>query len=143
MEKKNLIFLCTHNQARSQMAEAFLRDIGSDIYNVYSAGFEPREVHPLAKKVMEEKGYNLTKHYSKDLKEYLGDVHFDIVITLCQRANRLCPIIPGVEKRIFWDLEDPSNFNGNNDEKLEKFREIRDNIEEKIIIFLKQIKKKK
>ncbi len=120
------------------MAEAFVKKIGSDKYNVYSAGFKPTKVHPLTKKVMEEIGFNLTDHYSKDLKEYLGDIHFDVVITLCKQANNLCPIIPGIEKKILWEIEDPSKFNESNEKKIEKFREIRDIIEEKIQIFLRE-----
>ena len=138
MKKLNVIFLCTHNQARSQMAEAFLKKYAGDLFIVYSAGFEPTVIHPYTIKVMEEKGYKLNNYYSKDLKEYLGEIHFDIAITLCKRAKNLCPIIPGINKEIFWDLEDPASAKGKEEEKLEKFRETRDIIEEKIKSWLRE-----
>lgn len=138
MKKKiELIFLCTHNSARSQMAEAFLRKYADEHFNVSSAGFEAQEIHPLTIKVMEEIGFELSNHYSKELKHFLGKKHFAVVITVCKRAEELCPIIPGVSTRLFWDLEDPSAFEGTEEGKLEKFREIRDKIEEHIKKFLR------
>ncbi len=136
-KKANIIFLCTHNRARSQIAEAFLRKYADEHFNVYSAGFEVQEIHPLTVKVMEEVGIDISSHYSKELKQFLGKHHFGIVITVCKRAEELCPTFPGVATRLFWDLEDPAAFQGTEEEKLEKFREIRDKIEEKIKIFLK------
>ena len=138
MEKPNVLFLCSHNQARSQMAEAFLKKYASNIFNVYSAGFEPRGIHPFTKIVMEEKGYDLSDHSSKDLKEYLGAVHFEIVITVCKRAKELCPTIPGVTTRIMWNIEDPSSFNGTQEEKIDKFRQVRDILEQNIKTWLKE-----
>ena len=138
MKKLNVIFLCTHNQARSQIAEVFLKKYAGKKFNVYSAGFEPTNIHPYTKKVMEEKGFRLSGYYSKDLKAYLGEIHFEIVITLCKRAKNLCPIIPGVNKDIYWDIEDPAIFEGSEEEKLEKFRETRDIIEEKIKSWLRE-----
>lgn len=141
MKKKiNLIFLCTHNRGRSQMAEAFLRKYANEHFNVFSAGFEVQDIHHLTIKVMEEIGFDLSNHYSKDLKQYLGKTHFGIVITVCKRAEELCPILPGVSTRLFWDLEDPAAFEGTEEENLEKFREIRDKIEEEIKKFLKDRK---
>jgi arsenate reductase len=138
MKKPNLIFLCTHNQARSQMAEAFLKKYAGDFFNIFSAGFEKRKIHPLTIKVMEEKGFDLSKHYSKELKQFLGEKHFGIVITMCQKAEQLCPIIPGVSTRLYWEIEDPVAIDGSEEEPLEKFREIRDLIEEKIKSWLKE-----
>jgi arsenate reductase len=141
MEKKtNIIFLCTHNRARSQIAEAFLRKYASDHFNVFSAGFESQDIHPLTYKVMEEVGIDLNGHFSKELKEFLGKQHFGIIVTVCKRAEERCPTIPGVGTRLFWDLEDPSSFKGSEEEKLEKFRDIRDQIEEKIQQFLRDRK---
>jgi len=140
MKKPNVIFLCTHNQARSQMAEAILNKYAADHFNVFSAGFKPREIDSLAKEVMEEKDYDMKNHYSKDLSQYLGEKHFGIVITLCQKAEKLCPTIPGVSTRLFWDIEDPVAFEGSKAEKLEKFRKTRDEIEEKIKSWLKERK---
>lgn len=138
MKKPNIIFLCTHNQARSQMAEAILNKYAGTHFNVFSAGFEPKEIHPLTIKVMEEKGYVMDGHYSKDLDQYLGEKHFGIVITVCQKAEKLCPTLPGVSTRLFWDIEDPAAFEGSQKEKLERFRKARDELEEKIKSFLNE-----
>ncbi len=138
MKKLNVLFLCSHNQARSQMAEAFLKKYAGDLFNVYSAGFEPKGIHPYTRIVMEEKGYDLSEHSSKDLKRYLGEVHFGIIITVCKRANELCPTIPGVSTRILWDIKDPSSFNGTEEEKIDKFRQVRDILEKKIKSWLKE-----
>jgi len=138
MKKPNLIFLCTHNQARSQMAEAILEKLGGDHFNEFSAGFDPDQIHALTIEVMEEKSYDMRSHYSKDLSQYLGEKHFGIVITLCQKAEKLCPTLPGVSTRLYWDIEDPTAFEGSKEEKLEKFRKARDEIEEKIKSWLKE-----
>lgn len=132
MKKSNVIFLCTHNQARSQMAEAFLRKYGGKRFNSFSAGFEKREIHPFTKKVMKEKGFELKNQYSKELKEFLDEKDFKIIITVCSRAEELCPTLPSVNKRISWDIEDPVAFEGEEEEKLEKFREVRDIVEKKV-----------
>ncbi|MBD3340521.1 MAG: arsenate reductase ArsC [Candidatus Lokiarchaeota archaeon] len=138
MKKTNIIFLCTHNQARSQMAEAFTRKYAEDQFNVYSAGFEPKEIHPMTKKVMEEVGISLENHTSKRLKNFLGKVHFGIVITVCEKAEELCPTIPGVSTRLYWPIGDPAAFEGSDEERLEKFRDARDAIDEKIKDWLKE-----
>ncbi|MFX0070909.1 MAG: arsenate reductase ArsC [Candidatus Hermodarchaeota archaeon] len=138
MSKLKVIILCTGNSARSQMAEAFLRRYANDHFEVYSAGFVPKEINPFTIKVMEELGYDLSEHYSKALKEYLGKVHFGIVITVCSNAEKLCPIIPGVSTRLYWPFEDPAAFIGTEEEKLAKFREVRDKIEEKVKSWLKE-----
>jgi len=138
MKKLNVIFLCIHNQARSQMAEAILKKYAGENFNVYSAGFEKRKIHPLTVKVMEENGYDLSEQYSKELKQFLEEKHFEIVITMCQKAEELCPIIPGVNTKLFWEIEDPAVFNGTKEELLQKFREVRDLIEDKIKLWLKE-----
>jgi arsenate reductase len=138
MKKPNVIFLCTHNQARSQMAEAILNKLAGDHFNVFSAGFEPKEIHPLAKKVMEEKEYDMSDHYSKNLDQYLGEKHFGIVITVCQKAEKLCPTLPGVSTRLFWNIEDPAAFEGSEEERIEQFRTARDELERKIKSFLEE-----
>lgn len=138
MKKPNVIFLCTHNQARSQMAEVILKNLAGDHFNVFSAGFEPRDIHALTIEVMEEKGYDMSNHHSKDLSQYLGEKHFGIVITLCQKAEKLCPTIPGVSTRLYWDIEDPTALKVSKEEKLEQFRKARDGIEEKIKSWLKE-----
>lgn len=138
MEKPKVIFLCTGNSARSQIAEAFLKKHAGEHFEVYSAGFEPQGINPFTIKVMEELGYDLKEHYSKELKEFLEKVHFEIVITVCEKAEKTCPIIPGVSTRLFWSFEDPAAFEGTEQEKLDKFRQIRDQIHEQIQLWLKE-----
>jgi arsenate reductase len=114
------------------MAEAFLRKYAGNKFEVYSAGFEPREINPFTIKVMEELGYDLSNHRSKSINEYLGKMHFGIVITVCSEAEKVCPTIPGVAERLHWPLEDPAAFEGTDEEKMQKFREIRNQIHDKI-----------
>jgi arsenate reductase len=138
LEKTKVIFLCTGNAARSQMAEAFLRKYAGDHFEVYSAGFDPRPIHPYTVKVMRELGYDLSGQYSKDLKQYLGKIHFGIIITVCEKAEEECPTIPDVSTRLYWPFEDPAAFQGTEEEKIAKFREIRDKIDEKTKAWLKE-----
>jgi arsenate reductase len=132
-DKINVLFLCTGNSARSQMAEAFLRKYAGDYFDVNSAGLDPLEINPFTKKVMEEIGISLEGHTSNLLNEYMGRKHFAYLITVCSNAEERCPsTFPGVGKRYFWDLEDPAAFEGTDEEKLHKFREIRDLIDERV-----------
>ena len=127
------------NSARSQMAEAFLRRYASNRFDVYSAGFEPKGVNTYTIKVMEEIGYDISSHHSKSLNQYLDKIHFKIVITVCQKAEEMCPIIPGAEIKLFWPFEDPASFEGTEKEKLIKFREIRDKMHEHVKSLIKEI----
>jgi arsenate reductase len=121
------------------MAEAFLRRYGGDRFEVYSAGLEPeRGIHPLTLKVMQEIGFDMQGHYAKDIREYLGKVHFGYLITVCDRAEQSCPIFPGMGVRLHWPFEDPAAFEGSEEEKLAKFREIRDQIEARVKAWLKE-----
>lgn len=138
MRKTKVIFLCTGNSARSQMAEAFLKKYGSEYFEVYSAGFEPKGINPYTVKVMNEKGIDMSDHSSKELREYLGKVHFGIIISVCDRAEKSCPTMPGISRRLFWPFEDPASFKGTEEEKIDKFREVRDLIEEKIKSWVKE-----
>lgn len=134
MNKIKVLFLCTNNSARSQMAEAFLRSYAGDRFEAYSAGIEPKDIHPLAKKVMNELGIDISGQHSKALKDYMGKIHFGYLITVCSEADANCPTtFPGMGKRLRWDLEDPAKFKGTDDEKLNKFREIRDQIRKRIM----------
>ncbi len=129
MSKIKILFLCTSNSARSQMAEAFLRHYAGDRYEVYSAGLEPKEIHPLTKEVMAEIGFDISQQYSKALKDFMGKVHFGFLITVCNEADEKCPrTFPGMGIRLHWSFEDPVRFVGTEEEKLGKFREIRDEI---------------
>ena len=129
MNKIKVLFLCTGNSARSQMAEAFLRTFAGDKYEAYSAGLEPEDIHPLTRVVMEEIGIDISSQYSKALKDYMGKMHFGYLITVCSEADKRCPsVFPGMGQRLHWDLEDPVKFVGTEEEKLQKFREIRDQV---------------
>ncbi len=133
MNKIRVLFLCTTNSARSQMAEAFLRSYAGDKYEAYSAGVEPKEIHPLTRKVMDEIGIDISGQYSKALKDYMGKIHFGYLITVCSEADAKCPTtFPGMGQRVRWELEDPAQFVGTEEEELKKFREIRDEIRKKV-----------
>ena len=133
MSKEKVLFLCTGNSARSQMAEAFLKKWGGDRYDAYSAGTEPKGINPYTDRVMEEVGVHLSGQYSKHIKEYMGKIHFAYVITLCNKAEKSCPaIFPGMGQRLHWSFEDPATFVGSEEEKLARFREVRDQIERTI-----------
>ncbi|MFW9970227.1 MAG: arsenate reductase ArsC [Candidatus Odinarchaeota archaeon] len=136
-KKKNIIFICSHNDIRSQIAEAFLRNYASNTFNVFSAGFQIHTISPLTYKVMKEVGLNLRNHHPKLLKEFLRKYHFVIAISFCGKGEVLCPIFPGITTQLFWDIEDPSTFQGSKQEKLEKFREIRNKIEANVKQFLR------
>jgi len=136
MGKTRVLFLCTRNSARSQMAEALLRRYASDRFEAYSAGLQPGRIHPLARRVMEEIGLDLAGQYAKDVAQFLGRMHFGYLITVCRKAEEGCPIFPGVGVRLFWDLEDPAAFEGPEEDRLSKFREVRDQIDERIRTWL-------
>jgi arsenate reductase (thioredoxin) len=132
MSKTRVLFMCTGNTARSQMAEAFLRAYAGDRYDAFSAGLEPREINPLTIAVMEERGFDLSDQSAKGLKEFLGKVHFGYLITVCSRAEAECPTFPGMGMREFWPFEDPAALDGTEEERMAKFREVRDAIETRI-----------
>lgn len=136
MDRLRVLFLCTGNSARSQMAEALLRRRAGDRFEVYSAGLEPKDVHPMALAVLEEIGIDTRGHRSKGLDEFLGSVHFSYLITVCSRAEERCPIFPGMGERIHWPLDDPAAFEGADAEKLAKFRQVRDEIDARIAAWL-------
>ena len=137
--KQNVLFLCTGNSARSQMAEAFLRRLGGDHYAVYSAGLSPKGMNPLTIQVMEEIGYDLSDQYSKGVEVYGGKLFVQYLITVCDHAEKNCPTTwPGVPRRIHWNFEDPAAAQGTEQERLMKFREIRDQIEGKIRAWLRE-----
>lgn len=136
MNKTKVLFLCTGNSARSQMAEAYLRKYAGDRFEVYSAGLEPKGVHPLTRQVLDEAGLDISKQTSKDLKQYPGHVTFGYVITVCANAEKRCPIFPGVSVRLHWPFDDPAAFEGSPEEQLAKFREVRDQIDRRIRAWL-------
>ena len=137
MQTSKVLFLCTGNTARSQMAEAFLRRYASDRFEAYSAGLEPKGIHPLTVQVMDEVGIDLSGQRSKDVIEYMGRKHFGYLITVCAHAEANCPTtFPGVSQRLHWPLEDPAAFEGSEEGKLDKFREVRDQVEQQIKAWL-------
>lgn len=128
-----VLFLCTGNSARSQMAEAFLRKYGGDNFEAHSAGLEPKGLNPFTVRVMQEKGIDMSSHTSKGVDVYLGKVLFQYLVTVCDDADKNCPTVwPGVNTRLHWSFEDPAAFEGTDEAKLDKFRQVRDQIEGKI-----------
>jgi arsenate reductase (thioredoxin) len=136
--KMRVLFLCTGNSCRSQMAEAWLRELGGDQFEVYSAGLEPHGVHPSTIRVMEEAGVNMAGSRSKHLDEYKGKIDFDFLITVCGNAEERCPYFSGMGKRLHWPFEDPAGFDGTEEEKLAFFRKVRDQIRSKVDTWLKE-----
>lgn len=133
MEKQKVLFLCTGNSARSQMAEAFLHKYGEETFEAHSAGLEPKGVNPFTVKVMREVGIDISNQASKGVEIYLGKMLFQYLITVCDDADKNCPTVwPGVSTRLHWSFEDPARFEGPDEHKLAKFREVRDRIEKKI-----------
>lgn len=133
--KIRVLFLCTGNSCRSQMAEGFLKHLGGDKFDVYSAGVNPTEVNPLSVKVMNEIGIDISGQISKSVKEFLGQ-KFDYVITVCDDAKQACPVFPGQYERIHWNLEDPAGAQGTDEERLKVFREVRDKMRDETQYFL-------
>jgi arsenate reductase len=125
--KKKVLFICTHNSARSQIAEGMLNSLFGNKYQAYSAGTEPSVVIPHAIQVMAEIGIDLSKHRSKNINEFVGQ-KLDFVVTVCDRARETCPYFPGGIKRLHRSFEDPASFKGTEAERLSAFRRIRDEI---------------
>jgi arsenate reductase (thioredoxin) len=136
-----VLFLCTGNSARSQMAEAFLRTIGKDHFAIFSAGTEPKILHPMAVQVMREVNIDIASQRSKDLTEFLGQ-EFDYIITVCDRARDNCPTFPGDNERIHWGFDDPAAAIGSEEERLKVFRRVRNEIRNRISIWQPAIMKK-
>jgi len=122
------------------MAEAFLRKYAGDQFNVHSAGLEPTEIHPMTRQVMQEVGLDLEGQSAKGVDTYLGKLLVSHLIIVCETANARCPYTwPGIHERLFWPFDDPDAVQGSQQEKLEKFRQVRDQIEERIKSWLKDV----
>ncbi len=136
MGKTRVLFLCTENAARSQMAEAYLGELAPERFEAHSAGLEPAPINPLTIRVMREDGIDLEElgHRPKSLiGEYFEkQVHVGYLITVCSRAESNCPIYPWAGRREFWEIEDPAAFEGTEEERLAKFREVRDVVRAKV-----------
>ena len=134
--KLTVLFLCTGNTARSQLAEALLRHYAPDRFEVTSAGLELGVLNPYTVRVLEERGIATSDLYAKGVIPMLGKRTFHYLITVCARAEQNCPVFPGVSYRLAWPFEDPAAFEGSDAEKLEKFREVRDAIDTRLLEWL-------
>ena len=141
MEKKKVLFVCVHNSARSQIAEAFLNLMAGDRFEAESAGLEPGALNPLAVEAMKEIGIDISENRTKGVFEFIkAGKLFNYVITVCdETGGSRCPIFPGYAKRLHWNFPDPSALEGNDEEKLKQTRVIRDQIKDRIIDWLKEV----
>jgi len=133
-DTRRVIFVCTHNSARSQMAEGMLRAWGGDQFEVFSAGTEATRVRPEAVRVMDEIGVDISAHTSKSLEPFLGEP-FSWLITVCDQAREACPTIPGVAQQAHWSIDDPSVVEGDKETRLTAFRVARDHLRDRIHMF--------
>lgn len=137
-----VLFVCTHNSARSQIAEGLTRTLGGKPVQVFSAGSEPKPVHPLAVRVMEEKNIDIRSQQSKGFETVTGE-KFDFVVTVCDRARENCPSFPGQPVQIHWSIPDPAIIEGSEEEKLTTFRSVANQLAERVQYFLGQFAFKK
>ena len=136
--KENLLILCAKNSARSQMAEALFRRHCGARFNVYSAGLEASEIHPLAVQVMDEIGLPLTDQRPKDAREFLGKLAVHHLVVVCEQTERECPkLFPGAARQYSWPFPDPVAAKGTVEKRLAAFRRVRDDIEDRIILWLR------
>lgn len=138
MNKIRVLFICGHNSGRSQIAEAFLKDVAGDKIQVESAGLEPKPINPLVVEVMQEIGHDLSEAKSDSVFEFFKEGRlYDYVFTVCdETAAGQCPVFPGITKRYHWPFKDPEALSGTHEEKLAALREIRDQIREKVMDWL-------
>ena len=140
-EPMRVLFLCTHNSSRSQMAEGILRARGGDSYAVFSAGTHPRSVHPFAVQAMREIGIDISEaagYRAKPLDEFIGRPPMDLVVTVCDEAAEACPFFPAARRQEHWGFPDPSAATGTEAERLAAFRSVRDGIAARITTFVAQ-----
>ena len=135
-----VLILCTGNSARSQMAEGLLRHESGGRWEVHSAGTHPTTVRPEAVAVMNELGIDISRQWSKSVDEFAGR-EFDFVITVCDHAKAVCPVFPGITRRLHWPFEDPAAVTGTAEVKLEAFRRVRDQIQARMREFVREIYK--
>lgn len=139
-EPMRVLFLCTHNSSRSQMAEGLLRARGGQRFRVFSAGTHPRAVHPLAVKAMAELGIDISEHAghrAKGIAEFANEPPMDLVVTVCDEAAEECPYFPRARRQEHWGFPDPSRATGSEEERLAVFRQVRDAISARIDAFLR------
>lgn len=141
MKKKKVLFVCIHNSARSQMAEAFLKQVCGDFFEAHSAGLEPGKLNPIVVEAMREIGIDISGNKTKAVLDYIKSGQlFSHVVTVCDETSaERCPIFPGITKRLHWGFPDPSSFAGTHEEKLAKTREVRDTIKAKVESWCEEI----
>ncbi|MBF0498188.1 MAG: arsenate reductase ArsC [Deltaproteobacteria bacterium] len=134
MDKPGVLFVCIHNSARSQMAEAFLRQMAGDRFDVSSAGMEPTTINPLAVEVMKEEGLDISDNQAKSVFSLYQEAKlYRYVITVCDESNsQRCPVFPGITNRLHWNFADPASFTGTHEERLAETRKVRDEIKKAI-----------
>ena len=134
-KRAKVLFICTHNSARSQMAEGFLNHLAVGRFEAQSAGTEPGALNPLAVQVMAEEGIDISNHHAKALDAFLSEP-FDYVITVCDDANEACPVFPNARQRLHWSFPDPSRAEGTVEQRLAVFRAVRDAIRARVEQFM-------
>ena len=134
-KKEKIIFICTGNACRSQIAEGIMRQLAGDKFDVFSAGSHPSLVHPISIKVMKEIGINITSHTSDPISNFLSE-NINIVVTVCDNADKVCPVFPGRVERIHWSIKDPFKGWGSDPDDLDNFTRTRDDLYERIKNFL-------
>jgi arsenate reductase len=135
MDLSRVLFVCTHNSARSQMAEGLLRELGGGRFEALSAGTEVTGVRPEAIQVMSEIGIDISGQESKSVEGFIGQ-EFAWVVTVCDQARETCPIFPGAEQIAHWGFDDPAEAQGSEEERLQVFRRVRDEIRDRLRMFI-------
>jgi len=135
MIKPRVLFVCTENACRSQMAEGFLRHHAADRFEAFSGGADPGKLNPTAVEVMGEVGIDISSHHSKDVAEFLGQ-NFHFIIRVCDKVKETCPVLPGAIWHLDWSLEDPASAKGTATERIAVFRRVRDEIEGRVLGFI-------
>lgn len=135
--KTKVLFLCTGNSCRSQMAEGFLRSLGGDRFEAHSAGTRPSTLNPMAVEAMKELGIDISRQWSKNASEYLG-THFPYLVTVCDNAKESCPVFPGPAVRLHWSFEDPAEATGSDEQRRMVFRKVRDEIHARVKEFVEK-----
>ena len=135
LTKKKIIFICTGNACRSQIAHGLLEKMAGDKFEVFSAGSHPSQVHPMSLKIMEEIGIDISHHTSDFIDDYLN-AGIEIVITVCNNANKICPVFPGNAEKLHWSIKDPFKGWDFDETQIQSFRDTREEIKQKIIKFL-------
>ena len=139
MDRQRVLFLCAHNAARSQMAEALLRHHAGDQFEVLSAGLNPTEIHPMTLRVLEEDGIGTDALRAEGLDRYMAKVTVQYAIVVCEKTQEHCPkLYPFAQRTLYWPFEDPAAFQGSPAEQLEKFREVRDQIDQRVRSWLSE-----